>query len=376
MDNSKKKINALLICNSYPTIKNPHDQIFIKNIKQKLIERNVYTDIFFNKIFLYWRNASHYKGFIPFLIKYTFFILGIIPLFLGKTKKYDIITPHSVLLSGFIGSLLKKLFKKSVVTYIHGGDLNLYQKSSLLYKKIFCFTVNQTDQFIVNSKDLYNKLIKYFNYPNDRIKVISPGVDLNLFYPLKNKTRENFNISKGKFVILFAGAAIKRKGVDVLIKALNELPKKILSKMLSLIITDGPEKSDIINQIKINNLIEYIRVYKKIDQNKLNEFFNIADVVIIPSREEPLGLVGLEALATKTPVIASNVGGIPDYVKHGYNGLLFDSENYKMLAMHIINLIQNPKIISKLKKNALLYPKRHSIEKSSEKMRKIYEKYV
>jgi len=375
-----EKIRALLICNSYPTNINPYNQIFIKNLNKELKKLNVDSDVFYNKIFLFWRNAQQYKNLISFLIKYLFFLMGVIPLFLGKAKKYDIITPHSILLSGFIGVLIKNIYKKKVVTYVHGGDLNKYPQSSIFYKKLFVFTVKHTDHFIVNSVDIKNKLNNYFHFDQNKISTISPGINLDDFFPLKQnkiiEQKEKLGIEKSKFIILFVGNAIKRKGTDILIKSLNMLPKKILERTLTLMITEGPEKNKYENLSSKYSLTKYVRFLNKMDQQSLNRLFNISDLVIVPSREEPLGLVGLEAMATKTPVIASNVGGLPEYVKHGYNGLLFEKENYKMLAKDIMKVITDNSFYSNLKRKTLVYPKRNSVQASAQKIKNVYKNNI
>jgi len=377
---NKKKIRALIICNSYPTNINPYHQIFIKNLNKELKKLNVVSDVFYNKIFLFWKDASQHKNLISFLIKYSFFFIGVVPLFLGSTKKYDVITPHSIIFSGFIGVLLKKIYKKNVVTYIHGGDLNKYPQSSIFYKKLFVYTVKHTDHFIANSVDIKNKLSKYFDLDLNKTTTISPGINLDNFFPFKNNIlinqKEKLCIEKNKFIILFVGNAIKRKGADILIKALNILPKSILEQTLTIMITEGPEKNEYINLLYKFILARYVKFYNKMEQHNLNKFYNVSNLVVIPSREEPLGLVGLEALATKTPVIASNVGGLSEYIKHGYNGLLFEKEDYKMLARSIINLITNTSIYSKLKSKTHIYPNQNSIQSSAQRIKKIYKKYM
>ena len=89
---------------------------------------------------------------------------------------------------------------------------------------------------------------------------------------------------------------------------------------------------------------------KKVDQPTLNILYNIATVFIFPSREEPLGLVGLESIACGTPVIGSNIGGIPEYINEN-NGLLFDPNEPKELANIVSRILSDQKIIFSINNN-------------------------
>ena len=111
------------------------------------------------------------------------------------------------------------------------------------------------------------------------------------------------------------------------------------------------------------------------EQSKLNVLYNIADIFVLPSRQEPLGLVGLEALATGTPVIGSRVGGIPEYINND-NGFLFDPNNPKELRDLLINIIVNPELIKKFSSNMGKRYMEHSINKSVLKLKSIFNSFV
>ena len=89
---------------------------------------------------------------------------------------------------------------------------------------------------------------------------------------------------------------------------------------------------------------------KKVDQPTLNILYNIATVFIFPSREEPLGLVGLESIACGTPVIGSNIGGIPEYINKN-NGLLFDPNEPEELANIVSTILSDQKVIFSINNN-------------------------
>jgi glycosyltransferase involved in cell wall biosynthesis len=79
-------------------------------------------------------------------------------------------------------------------------------------------------------------------------------------------------------------------------------------------------------------------------QNNISYLYSVADIVVLPSRIEPLGLVMIEAGAFKKPFIGGNTGGIAEFIEDGKNGLLVDPENSKQLAEKIIYLLNNPEV--------------------------------
>ena len=133
--------------------------------------------------------------------------------------------------------------------------------------------------------------------------------------------------------------------------ALNLLTTKDLEKIFLIICSEGPEISTIkTNLDDIKGIKGSVIFLKKVDQPGLRILYNIATIFIFPSREEPLGLVGLESIACGTPVIGSNVGGIPEYINKN-NGLLFDPNEPKELASIINTVLNNQKVISSFNNN-------------------------
>ena len=364
-----------IICNSYPTEKNRTNQIFIKNLVDELYKQSVIPDVYYNVIYNYWGNASNRKGVLANLLKYSVFFLGLSRL-IFKMRKYDVLNPHGVMLSGYSAILLKRLFHIPVVLHIHGGDLNIYSSSSYLYKNIYDTTVSESDKIIVNSNDIKNKLLDLTGVIEDKVTVLSPGVSYDIFYPIdfkKLKSHQNsYNINPNSIVLFFAGNAIKRKGLDILLTALSHLQIEQLNKITLIICSNGPEVEKTRNRLnQIPNLNNSTIFLNKVSQSELNILYNIATLFIFPSREEPLGLVGLEALACGTPVIGSNVGGIPEYINSD-NGYLFDPNKPKDLSRIIGSLIDNPDIIESLKKNLDNRRSLHDISISANHLKKLF----
>ena len=370
-----EKPKVAIVCNSYPTKKNETNQIFIKNLVIELKKQSITTDVYHNPVYNYWGNASNRKGIIANLIKYSFFIVGVSRLII-RIKSYNLLNPHGVMISGFITVLLKRFFNIPVALHIHGGDLNIYNSSSILYRKVYNNTISNSDIIVVNSNDIKNKVLKLTGVTPNKLIVISPGIDYEKFYRMDRQQIENhkkdFNIGNDKTVLLFAGNAIKRKGLDILVDALKLLRTVQLSKIHLIICSEGPELNKTKNKLQdIKGIKDSVIFLKKMDQSELRILYNIASIFIFPSRDEPLGLVGLEAIACGTPVIGSNIGGIPEYINKN-NGMLFEVNKSKELAKRIGSIIEDPNIVQSLTKNIDKRESDHDISVSVKRLIDIY----
>jgi len=161
------------------------------------------------------------------------------------------------------------------------------------------------------------------------IEVIPYGLDTMVFKPIeRTATLDVLQIPESrKKIILFVADSLsnRRKGMDVLIDALQQLE----NKDEYLLLTMGKALSEAIPQLEVVSL-GYIS-----DDRLKACVYSAADLFVIPSREDNLPNTVLESLACGTPVLGNNVGGIPDMVRPGVNGDLFESGHSRQLAQKI-----------------------------------------
>ena len=210
---------------------------------------------------------------------------------------------------------------------------------------------------IISTSPVEKKIIEnIFNIDPDKICVIPIGVDVDLFHPIKNKSliKIDDRIDTATFnkCILYVGRFERRKGIGTLLFAFNEILRKYPSSIL-IIIGGGKGKDQkemdveelkhycrIVDELNINEKVKFLGPKK---QKTLIKYYNIADVVVVPSYYEPFGIVPLESMACGTPVVASNIGGLKYTVRNGATGLLALPRNYKDLAEKIIKVLDNGK---------------------------------
>lgn len=136
-------------------------------------------------------------------------------------------------------------------------------------------------------------------------------------------------------MVLFTGRLTRHKGVDYLIRAARQIKAEIV------ILGDGPERpylQQLITKYKLSNV--HMLGYFSQRLGKINDFYLRADVYVAPSVwDEPLGLVILEAMVHKTPVIVTRKGGVKTIVQDGVNGFLVRPKSAKMIIDHVNKLL-------------------------------------
>lgn len=169
-----------------------------------------------------------------------------------------------------------------------------------------------------------------------KLHIISGGADISSF-PLQLDTSsldEKYNI-KDKKMVLFAGRLISPKGTRYLVKAAKNIEGEVF------LIGEGPEKQYLLGLIAQKQL-RNVHILGYLTGQDLISFYYRADVFVAPSVwEEPFGLSILEAMAAKTPVIATRKGGIPLLIKHNVNGLFVRARNSQKIAETCNQLLKN-----------------------------------
>jgi glycosyltransferase involved in cell wall biosynthesis len=216
---------------------------------------------------------------------------------------------------GFLMTIASKLHNIKHVIYVHGAVL--YIQKNIIAHRLSKYVLSSCDLVFTNSEYMKKKLRTSLKIESE---VVTPGYDSERF--------QNLNRDLRKTDILFAGNCIKRKGVHILLKAIIQNTEYYRENQLSVeICCSGVEKSNVVDLVKRKKLQDIITLKDKLTQEELVSAYNRSKIVVLPSLEEPLGLVGIEAIACGAFLVASKTGGIPEFVKHGENGLLFETGN-------------------------------------------------
>lgn len=230
-------------------------------------------------------------------------------------------------------------FNIPLVVTVHGTDLIGYSKTNK-YDKDILNLITKTKKIITVSKNNYEILNTKFDNIKYKTVLIPNGFNNDIFYKYdydKKKVFKVLNINKDyKNVVTYVGKLVEVKGVDILLKASKIYQNE---NTVTLIAGEGILLENLKKLSEKLNLKNIVFIGNQ-SHDMLRKIYNISDVVVVPSRSEAFGLVVIESLACGTPVIGSDVGGIPDIINEKL-GILFEREDYITLSQNIKDIINN-----------------------------------
>lgn len=299
-------------------------------------------------------------------LKYKYDLRGILKIItLIKKGKYDIIHVH--LFPADIFAALASLFLSKDIVWIFSEHCDRNRRRShRFYKILDGFTYSRYSKIVCVSKQVELALLNWIPSNKGKTKVISNAVPIPKFLnPCPSKIYD----------ILFVGRLVREKGVDILLKTIKILKNKYSRNLKIAIVGDGELKESLNNltvELGVNREVKFFGVRKDI-----KEFMISSKIIVLPSRSEGFGLVIIEAMSNMLPVIATNVGGIPELIENGEEGILVPPEDPKALARAINNLLENEELRKKLSQAA--YKKvreKYSINAYSIRMLDFYKSLV
>lgn len=268
--------------------------------------------------------------------------------------KYNIIHSH-YWLSGLAGGYIKnKLGLPLVHTYHTLGfmkDRALGQKEHKDRANSERHLSHISDFIISPSAEERESLLLEYGVLPSKVKVVYPGVNPRLFYPVESRAiLKKTGYNEDDFILLFVGRIEPVKGLMSVIDALQILKgnhPSLFEKARLLVIGGGKKDEELSTNkevIRIKGAIEQHGLKDKVfflgsvEQTQLQKYYSIADVLVVPSLYESFGLVTVEALACGTPVIVSQIGKMKSIVKEGKNGFSFRPSDPISLWQAIENL--------------------------------------
>ncbi len=180
-------------------------------------------------------------------------------------------------------------------------------------------------------------------------EIIPNGVELERFSirlsdEERRSLRARHGFSDGDAVVVTTSRLVPKNGVDLIVEAMAGLPERV--KLL--IGGTGPQEAELRSSADRLGVSKRIVFAGLIAQADLPAFLRAGDLFCRPSRSEGLGISFIEAMAAGLPVVATGVGGIPDIIQDGRNGLLVEAESAAAVAVGLRKLVEHPELAARL----------------------------
>jgi starch synthase len=253
----------------------------------------------------------------------------------------------------FAGFLAQQLYRVPLVVTMHSLEpLRPWKEEQLgtgyaLSSWIERHTVERADRVIAVSAEMKADILRYYNVAAEKVVVIHNGIDLAQYQPA---TDRSYLDAKGITApyLLFVGRISRQKGILQLLEAMTELKDTGLKLVLCASAPDTPElEAEVRQGVAANPNIIWIN--EMVPKPKVIQLYSHALMFVCPSIYEPFGIINLEAMACRTPVVASRVGGIKEVVVDGETGILVEPDRPQELAAAIRRLSEQPQLVRRFR---------------------------
>ena len=369
---------ALISVHSDPAKENSNQNIYVRQLGEALSRLGWQVDMFTRKTDLGQKDIIQHNprcrtirlkaGAEQFLPEQD--LIHYLPIFLQRllqfqrenNVRYQLIHTN-YWLSAWVGMKLKQVqplkhihtfHTLGVVKYANDSNLGNLAKNRLRIEKTCLKTADLNITTCPQQRNYLRELVSDKGY----VEIIPCGTDPNLFGSVSyHEARRKLGIESDLFNVLYVGKFNHRQGVETIIKAISKPQLRSLDNIRLTLVNNSSKPSPLlmkrIEKLVSDSKIDRItRFERQISREQLAIYYAAADVCVVPSHYNPSGIVAMEAMASGTPVIAADVGGLKYVVEHEKSGLLFPGQNSFLLAQAISHLMNNTQMRQKMSVSA------------------------
>ncbi|HEY9777514.1 MAG TPA: glycosyltransferase family 4 protein [Planktothrix sp.] len=273
---------------------------------------------------------------------------------LHQEKPFDIVHAHDWLVAD--AAWVLKSFGLPLVSTIHateyGRNNGIHNAESHYIDQVEWRLIYESAKVIVNSQHMLVELNEHFHVPTEKVTVIPNGIEPDKLLSTEEpaELRRQHRIGSGP-VLLFVGRLVYEKGIQVLLSAMPRILERYPDTTL-IIAGAGGYEQHLRDQARQAGIGQRVRFFGKANDADLRQLYAMANAVVVPSLYEPFGIVALEGMAAKVPVVVSDAGGLRDIVRHEHNGVTTYAGNSDSLAWGVLHCLSNPELSARLKEQA------------------------
>jgi D-inositol-3-phosphate glycosyltransferase len=303
-----------------------------------------------------------------------------------ENVRYDVYHAH-YWLSGWVARELQRDQPAPIVQMFHtlgamknqvalGHTDRETERRLVIEREIMRFA----DRIVAATPRDRQQMIDLYDAPRNKISIISPGVDLNLFHPLDiPDTKQYF---KDDHTVLFVGRIDPIKGIDTWFRAMKLVVEEdpSLRGRLCVCLIGGDIDEDVpdeefarLQALKDElGIADVVAFLGKRSQDALPYYYASADVIVMPSRYESFGMAALEAMACGTPVVASDVGGLSFIVRDGETGFLVPEGHARAMADCLSRILHDPELRARLGKRGVEVARQYAWTRIADQIEALY----
>ncbi len=353
----------VILSNMYPTKNHPTFGIFVKNQVEQLKNAGMNVEVI--------AIDEPGKGKVLTIKKYLSWFMRSMAFLMKNKNEISLTHAHYAFPTGVLSFIGKKVFNIPYVVTVHGGDIDKMAKKNVVINRMTRRILTNASQVIVVGERLKKEVIRGFHVQEARVDVLSMGVDTSVFKKhSQEEVRKELGIPLAEKIVLFVGNVIREKGVSELIQAYGKMKQQYGESRLYIVGSQRDtqfveELTEVIRKEGIHD----VYFHQPLSQEQLAKWMSAADVLALPSYHEGFGLVALEAMATGTPVVGSDVGGL-SYLLNDGAGILTRPKEVASLAEGLVKAIER-KGIQKEKMEKVV--EKHATTTILKKIQSIYE---
>jgi glycogen(starch) synthase len=292
--------------------------------------------------------------------------------------KVDIFHAHDWLVAN-AGIGLKHVFRKPLFATIHSTEIGRRNGLHFDYERM----IHETEAWltyeawkVICCSDYMVSHVRWaFGLPEDKLVMVPNGVNIHEYAGNENANlrqfRRRFALPEEKLV-LYVGRLVYEKGIHVFVNAVPKVLASVDAKFV--VVGNGYMKEPLSNLVNSMGLAHKVIFTGFVDDETLKNLQRCADVSVVPSLFEPFGIVALEAMAAKSPIVVSDTGGLSEIVEHDVNGVKVYPENPDSLAWGVTKVLLDEKYGNWLRDNAYKRVlEKYDWDKISQQTKDVYE---
>ena len=292
------------------------------------------------------------------------------------SDKVDVIHAHDWLVAN-AGIGLKHIFRKPLLVTMHSTEMGrrdgLHTTAEKMIHETEAWLTYEAWKVICCSDYMINHVRYVFGLPNDKLVMVPNGVNTQSYDSNDDyqSFRDKFALPEEK-IVLYVGRLVYEKGIHVLINAVPKILSKVNAKFI--IVGSGYMKEQLLGIVRSMGLEHKILFQGFLDDATLLKLQKCADVSVVPSLFEPFGIVALEAMAARSPVVASDTGGLSEIIQHDVTGVRVYPNNPDSLAWGINKVLLDEGYAKCIRDNAYRRVKeRYDWQEIALETKRIYE---